>query len=76
MVFKPRVSAGLLMYRIRDGTLQMLLAHPGGPFLTNSGRIAVALESPDVTAFFSFAAQRALSGDIGDGSTDEKRGAT
>ena len=27
----PRVSAGLLMYRIRDGALQVLLAHPGGP---------------------------------------------
>ena len=28
----PRVSAGLLMYRIRNGILQVLLAHPGGPF--------------------------------------------
>jgi predicted NUDIX family NTP pyrophosphohydrolase len=28
----PRVSAGLLMYRHRDGGLQVLLAHPGGPF--------------------------------------------
>jgi len=27
----PRISAGLLMYRIRDGALQVLLAHPGGP---------------------------------------------
>lgn len=27
----PRVSAGLLMYRVRDGGLQVLLAHPGGP---------------------------------------------
>ena len=25
-------SAGILMYRRVDGTLQMLLAHPGGPF--------------------------------------------
>jgi len=31
----PRVSAGLLMYRIHDGELQMLLAHPGGPFFKN-----------------------------------------
>ena len=31
----PRVSAGLLMYRIRDGKLQVLLAHPGGPFFKN-----------------------------------------
>jgi predicted NUDIX family NTP pyrophosphohydrolase len=28
----PRVSAGLLMYRIKDGAIQVLLAHPGGPF--------------------------------------------
>src|SRR5580692_807100 len=27
----PRLSAGLLMFRIKDGTLQVLLAHPGGP---------------------------------------------
>jgi predicted NUDIX family NTP pyrophosphohydrolase len=31
----PRVSAGLLMYRIHDGKLQMLLAHPGGPYFKN-----------------------------------------
>jgi predicted NUDIX family NTP pyrophosphohydrolase len=28
----PRVSAGLLMYRLRSGRLEVLLAHPGGPF--------------------------------------------
>jgi predicted NUDIX family NTP pyrophosphohydrolase len=28
----PRIAAGLLMYRIRDGKLEVLLAHPGGPF--------------------------------------------
>ena len=26
------VSAGLLMYRHRDGALEVLLVHPGGPF--------------------------------------------
>lgn len=31
----PRVSAGLLMYRILDEELQVLLAHPGGPFFQN-----------------------------------------
>lgn len=30
-----KVSAGLLMYRIQDGNLQVLLAHPGGPFFRN-----------------------------------------
>jgi predicted NUDIX family NTP pyrophosphohydrolase len=28
----PRTSAGLLMFRRRDGTLEVLLVHPGGPF--------------------------------------------
>ena len=28
----PRLSAGLLVYRIRNGTLEVLLAHPGGPY--------------------------------------------
>jgi predicted NUDIX family NTP pyrophosphohydrolase len=27
-----KVSAGLLLYRVRDGILQVLLVHPGGPF--------------------------------------------
>lgn len=28
----PRVSAGLLMYRVRGGRLEAMLVHPGGPF--------------------------------------------
>jgi predicted NUDIX family NTP pyrophosphohydrolase len=31
----PRISAGLLMYRVEDGRLQVLLAHPGGPYFAN-----------------------------------------
>jgi predicted NUDIX family NTP pyrophosphohydrolase len=27
----PKISAGLLMYRMRDGRLEVLLVHPGGP---------------------------------------------
>ena len=27
-----KISAGLLMYRVRDSELQVLLVHPGGPF--------------------------------------------
>lgn len=30
-----KISAGLLMYRVRDGQLQVLLVHPGGPFFQN-----------------------------------------
>ena len=28
-------SAGLLLYRVRDGRLEVFLAHPGGPFWKN-----------------------------------------
>ncbi|MCC6196653.1 MAG: NUDIX domain-containing protein [Burkholderiales bacterium] len=31
-VTAARRSAGLLLYRTRDGTLQVFLVHPGGPF--------------------------------------------
>ena len=31
----PNLSAGLLMFRQRAGNLEVLLAHPGGPFWTN-----------------------------------------
>jgi predicted NUDIX family NTP pyrophosphohydrolase len=30
----PKLSAGLLLYRARDGVVDVLLAHPGGPFWT------------------------------------------
>lgn len=30
-----KVSAGLLLYRFRKGQLQVLLAHPGGPYWKN-----------------------------------------
>jgi len=34
-VMNQRISAGLLMYRIADGHLQVFIAHPGGPYFTN-----------------------------------------
>lgn len=30
----PRSSAGILLYRFRDRRVEVLLAHPGGPFFT------------------------------------------
>ena len=32
---KSRVSAGLVAYRIKEGVLEIFLAHPGGPFFTH-----------------------------------------
>lgn len=31
----PRISAGILLYRTVDESLQVLLAHPGGPYFKN-----------------------------------------
>lgn len=31
----PKRSAGLIMYRMRDGDLEVLLVHPGAPFWAN-----------------------------------------
>jgi predicted NUDIX family NTP pyrophosphohydrolase len=28
----PKLSAGLLLYRVRDGVVDVLIGHPGGPF--------------------------------------------
>lgn len=28
----PQLSAGLLIYRVRSGVIEVLIAHPGGPF--------------------------------------------
>ncbi|VEG41757.1 putative NTP pyrophosphohydrolase [Mycolicibacterium flavescens] len=28
----PKLSAGLLLYRVRDGAVEVLIGHPGGPF--------------------------------------------
>ena len=28
----PKTSAGLLLYRRREGVLEVFLVHPGGPF--------------------------------------------
>jgi predicted NUDIX family NTP pyrophosphohydrolase len=44
----PRVSAGLLMYRRDYGTLQVLLAHPGGPFFKNKDEGAWSIPKGEI----------------------------
>ncbi len=46
----PHTSAGLLMYRILDGKLQVLLAHPGGPFFKNKDDGAWSIPKGEVEA--------------------------
>jgi predicted NUDIX family NTP pyrophosphohydrolase len=44
-----RVSAGLLLYRFREGSLEVLLGHPGGPYFTNKndGHWSIPKGEPD-----------------------------
>ena len=54
----PQRSAGLLMYRCRHGTVEVLLVHPGGPFWTRKDDGAWSIpkglfeegEDPEATA--------------------------
>ncbi len=43
-----RVSAGLLMYRIRNGDVQVLLIHPGGPFFRNKDEGAWSIPKGEI----------------------------
>jgi predicted NUDIX family NTP pyrophosphohydrolase len=42
------VSAGLLMYRVAGGDLQVLLVHPGGPFFRNKDEGAWSIPKGEV----------------------------
>ncbi len=44
------LSAGLLMYRIRDGRLEVFLVHPGGPFFARRDEGAWTLPKGEVGA--------------------------
>ncbi len=44
----PRISAGLLMYRLHKGRLELLLAHPGGPFFRNKDEGAWTIPKGEV----------------------------
>lgn len=44
----PKTSAGLLMYRFHEGNLQVLLAHPGGPFFKNKDEGAWSIPKGEI----------------------------
>lgn len=46
---KKRTSAGLLMYRIKNGAAEVLLAHPGGPYFAKKedGHWSIPKGEPD-----------------------------
>lgn len=43
-----KVSAGLLMYRVRSGAVEVLLVHPGGPFSKNKDAGAWSIPKGEV----------------------------
>jgi predicted NUDIX family NTP pyrophosphohydrolase len=43
------ISSGILMYRVRDGELEFLLAHPGGPFWQNKDEGAWTIPKGEVS---------------------------
>lgn len=45
----PRQSAGLLMYRKRQGQLEVFLIHPGGPFWTRKDQGAWSIPKGEFT---------------------------
>jgi predicted NUDIX family NTP pyrophosphohydrolase len=44
----PKISAGLLLYRIHNGVLEFLLVHPGGPFWKNKDEAAWTIPKGEV----------------------------
>jgi predicted NUDIX family NTP pyrophosphohydrolase len=63
----PRTSAGLLMYRIKDGTIQVLLAHPGGPLFSkkDDGAWTIPKGEPDPGEELLLTAQREFEEETG-----------
>jgi predicted NUDIX family NTP pyrophosphohydrolase len=63
----PRLSAGLLMYRIKDGVLQVLLAHPGGPYFAkkDDGAWTIPKGEPDEAEDLLPAARREFEEETG-----------
>lgn len=63
----PKQSAGLLLYRCRNSKLQVLLAHPGGPFYArkDAGVWTIPKGEPDPGEDLLTAAQREFEEELG-----------
>jgi predicted NUDIX family NTP pyrophosphohydrolase len=63
----PRISAGLLMYRIEDGVVEVLLAHPGGPYFVNKddGEWSIPKGEPEPDEDLLLTAQREFEEETG-----------
>ena|SRR5437899_3314507 len=45
----PKISAGLLLHRVKNGALEFLLVHPGGPFWKNKDGGAWTIPKGEIT---------------------------
>jgi predicted NUDIX family NTP pyrophosphohydrolase len=63
----PRLSAGLLMQRHRQGSLEVFLAHPGGPYFTtkDDGSWTIPKGEPDPDEDLFEAAKREFEEETG-----------
>ena len=63
----PRLSAGLLMYRIQGDSLQVLLAHPGGPYFAkkDNGAWSIPKGEPDADEDLLLTAKREFEEETG-----------
>jgi len=66
-MLKSKTSAGLLMFRIRSGQLEVFLAHPGGPFFRNKddGHWTIPKGEIEVGEDLLAAAQREFKEEVG-----------
>jgi predicted NUDIX family NTP pyrophosphohydrolase len=63
----PKLSAGVLLYRARDGVVEVLIAHPGGPFWARKDQGAWSVPKGEYTDSEDpwVAAEREFSEEIG-----------
>jgi predicted NUDIX family NTP pyrophosphohydrolase len=64
---RPRTSAGLLLYRLRNGQTEVFLAHPGGPFFArkDNGHWTIPKGEPDEGEDLLLTAQREFGEEVG-----------
>ncbi len=64
---RERVSAGIVAYRWQNGALEVLIAHPGGPFFANKdeGYWTIPKGEPNVGEDLPEAAVREFSEEVG-----------
>src|ERR1700755_879310 len=71
----PKLSAGLLLYRVRDDVVEVLIGHPGGPFWAKKDDGAWSIPKGEYTEGEDalVAARREFEGELGNPPPDVAR---